>query len=415
MSSQNVNTPTSSDKKPVISIALITAVCLLGDAMLYIVLPVYWQTFGLTALWQVGILLSLNRFVRLPLNPIIGWFYHQFSKRTGIIIAVILAALTTSSYGFLHGFWILALARCLWGVAWSLLRLGGFLTVIDTATEQNRGELVGTYNGLWGLGQLGGMLTGGIVADLIGITPMTTCFALLALMSLPWVFRHVPAEKVVHEEHAESGRPRLMHIFRIPQVIIVMAAGFIVAMVFFGVYGSTLSRLTETLHGNDIHLWMVTLGAASLAGCLQALKWGWDPVLAPMIGKLTDGRMGRHRLFVIALSAAGIGFVLAASITNLWLWLVVIMMIQLFATALGTLNDTIASDTATRYGKVVTMTTYTVVLDVGAAVGPTLAYALGGWLGLPMLYILLGGFMIAFAGVWLVVGRRQTDVKQEAS
>ncbi|WP_257348821.1 hypothetical protein [Pseudalkalibacillus decolorationis] len=45
----------SEAEKPVILIALITAVCLLGDTMLYIVLPIYWESFGLTALWQVGV------------------------------------------------------------------------------------------------------------------------------------------------------------------------------------------------------------------------------------------------------------------------------------------------------------------------------------------------------------------------
>jgi hypothetical protein len=65
-------------KKPVVVIALITAVCLLGDTMLYIVLPVYWQSFGLTSLF--GILLSINRIIRLPLNPIIGWLYPRSNE-----------------------------------------------------------------------------------------------------------------------------------------------------------------------------------------------------------------------------------------------------------------------------------------------------------------------------------------------
>lgn len=55
--------------KPIIFLALITAVSLFGDSMLYVVLPIHWNDVGLTSLIEVGILLSANRFVRLPLAP----------------------------------------------------------------------------------------------------------------------------------------------------------------------------------------------------------------------------------------------------------------------------------------------------------------------------------------------------------
>jgi hypothetical protein len=58
------------NKRAVTVIALITAICLLGNAMLYVVMPLYWQTFGLTGLWQAGVLLSINRFLRLPITPL---------------------------------------------------------------------------------------------------------------------------------------------------------------------------------------------------------------------------------------------------------------------------------------------------------------------------------------------------------
>ena len=87
------------NKKPVIVIALITGACVLGNEMLFIVMPIYWEFFGLTSLWQVGLLLSANRFIRLPMNPVVGWCYHKINKRTGILIAVILSITSTYSYG----------------------------------------------------------------------------------------------------------------------------------------------------------------------------------------------------------------------------------------------------------------------------------------------------------------------------
>ncbi|WP_152548991.1 hypothetical protein [Geomicrobium sp. JCM 19037] len=62
----------------VIQVALITAIALFGDAMLFIVLPLYYSQFGLTALWQIGLLLSINRLIRLPLNHWLPGFTGAF-------------------------------------------------------------------------------------------------------------------------------------------------------------------------------------------------------------------------------------------------------------------------------------------------------------------------------------------------
>ncbi|WP_182914720.1 hypothetical protein [Paenibacillus thiaminolyticus] len=95
-------------------------------------------------MWEVGILLSVNRLVRLPLNPLIGWLYRKMSKRAGILLAVLLASVTTASYGLAGSFWLLILIRSVWGgLAWSFLRLGGYFTSIELSDKTNRGRIMG--------------------------------------------------------------------------------------------------------------------------------------------------------------------------------------------------------------------------------------------------------------------------------
>ena len=65
--------------RPVVLLAAVTALCLVGDSMLYVALPVHWEEFGLTSLWQAGVLLSVNRLVRLPLNPAVSRLYRRIS------------------------------------------------------------------------------------------------------------------------------------------------------------------------------------------------------------------------------------------------------------------------------------------------------------------------------------------------
>ena len=136
------------------SMAVVSAFCLTGDTMLYIALPLFWQECGLTALWQVGVLLAVNRLVRLPLNPLVRLLYTRIDQRTGMALAVVLAASTTLLYGVARCFALWLLLRCLWGLAWTLLRLGSLFALMAASRKDNRGYLMGSYNGLVRLGSL---------------------------------------------------------------------------------------------------------------------------------------------------------------------------------------------------------------------------------------------------------------------
>lgn len=175
------------ERRQIVIVGIVTALTLFGDSMLYIVLPVYWKEAGLDALWQVGVLLSVNRLVRLPLNPLIGWLYHRMSLRTGLFMSVGLAALTTVGYGIFKGFVLWVALRAIWGIAWSLLRMGGYLTVIRYSDDTNRGRFMGTYNGLWRLGSLVGVLFGGLLVPMIGLSAVSILFGIMALIGLPLI------------------------------------------------------------------------------------------------------------------------------------------------------------------------------------------------------------------------------------
>ncbi len=178
--------------RQVIVISLITAACLIGDSMLYIVLPICFAQAGLSSLWEVGIILSVNRLVRLPLNPIVGWLYRHISDRTGIFIATVLATITTFSYAFADGFAVWLLLRCLWGIAWTLLRLGGFYCILNVSSDDNRGYFMGLYNGLYRIGSLAGMLLGGIFADWLGFSVTCMLFGACTAVTIVLGLIYVP-------------------------------------------------------------------------------------------------------------------------------------------------------------------------------------------------------------------------------
>lgn len=276
------------------SMAVVSAFCLTGDTMLYIALPLFWQECGLTALWQVGVLLAVNRLVRLPLNPLVRLLYTRIDQRTGMALAVVLAASTTLLYGVARCFALWLLLRCLWGLAWTLLRLGSLFALMAASRKDNRGYLMGSYNGLVRLGSLLGMIGGGLLADLLGFPTVALLFGALTLTGLPLALSRIPRSGRATGAASRAATSLLsgLHL-RQPGMRRVFITGLLVALVFQGIYAATLSRMVA-LHVGELALaGGLVMGCATLAGTLQALRWLWEPWLAPWFGRLSDGPRGR--------------------------------------------------------------------------------------------------------------------------
>lgn len=396
----------SKQRQSVIGIALITAACVAGDSMLYIVLPLYWKEFGLTALWQIGIILSINRFIRLPLNPFIGLLYRKVPLRMGILLAILLTLIATLAYGYAQSFVLLLLARALWGIAWSLLRLGGYLTIITVSTSQNRGYLMGRYNGLWGLGGLVGMIAGGTLIHLVSVQALATGLTLVALTSF-LLLKQVPNQKIHSEEDTEQHARQTQGANRNEtpwwkqgRVIFVLSTGFILGLVLMGIFLTTLTVLIEE-NITTLILFGFVLSSTALSGILQAARWAWDPFLAPWIGRRSDALQGRGRLITFALSLAAICLLLVTLKLSVWEFVLCVLAFQMTSTMLMTLTDSAVSDVASRSSKVGVMTSYTVAVDVGAAVGPLLAFLIIDLWDIQVLYWLAALIFAVLAFSWL--------------
>ncbi|MDQ7984869.1 MFS transporter [Pseudomonas sp. G34] len=385
--------------RPLVVVALATALCLAGDSMLYIALPVYWRDVGLDALWQVGVLLSVNRLIRLPFNPMIGWLYQRISLRTGLLLATAIGATTTLGYGIAQGFIAWLVLRAAWGVGWSFFRIGGLSAVVYCSNGQSRGQAMGLYNGLYRLGSLAGMLLGGLLVPLYGLPALALSFTAMALLGLPLLLRyfHLPAGYGAQQIAPAKSTITAHGAGPATGVHAVLINGFSVALLIQGVLAATLSALIAHFYGNELDLFGLLLGATALSGFLQALRWSWEPWLGKRVGAWSDRPGGRSRLYGWTLAGAAASFGLMASGLPLAAWIAVTVVVMLLATALTTLSDALASDVASTGNVVAFMTRYSIAQDLGAALGPLFAYLLIGlnngfaWLywGGSLIYLLL--------------------------
>jgi MFS family permease len=391
------------NKRHIIVFALIAALCLMGDSMLYIALPAHYEALGFESLWEVGIVLAVNRLVRLPLNPFIGRLYSRISERTGICVAVLLGVLTTLSYGYIRGlaWWILV--RCLWGLAWSLLRLGSLFCILKISTPQTRGTYNGLFNGLYRLGSLVGMFGGGLLADVLGFRACAVIFGIgTACALLPALFA-IP-EGSGGQQRPNAEQPSIIGGLRTAaqsrETLITVLWGAASALVFQGVLASTLSYLISVHTVGGVEWAGFIVGAGTLAGFFQALRWSWEPWLAPLTGRMADRRFGWRRLLWLACCAGSLAFVAQSLPLPLPLWFACLLFLQLVATAFSTLTDTGAADVAARGGGRSILMTYALLVDLGAAFGPLLAYSLTELTGINVVYALCGLGFVGMAFVW---------------
>src|SRR5262245_62114907 len=79
-------------------VAAVMALALLGDSLLYVVLPLHAAAFGVSFAW-VGVLLSANRLVRIFAYGAIAEVGRRAGPRRLTIAAAIAATVSTAAYG----------------------------------------------------------------------------------------------------------------------------------------------------------------------------------------------------------------------------------------------------------------------------------------------------------------------------
>jgi MFS family permease len=407
----------------VISVSSAQALTLLGDSLLYVVLPLHAAALGLSG-WQVGVLLSGNRFVRMATNSGASWLMRRFPPGPPFTAATALAAVTTALYTLTPQFLPFLLARFLWGLCFSTLRLGCFLTVLAEATERTRGRLMGLYRSTYRAGSFVSVVAGGAIFDAYGyrvamlaMAGGTALAVPLALWGGPSTAEETLKGRLDAAEHVDSVgraerrpwwsslRPRVPQIrLGLPSpVLAVNWSAFALAFVARGVVTATLALFIERAFGDRFGPGGA-IGVATVGSWLIGVRWLSEIGLATPLGALSD-RVGRMRSAVAWTSAATVALVALAAAPSLGVAVAAAVALFVAASGLGSTLDAAAGDLAPPERRAQVMSSYADWSDLGAAFGPLLALTLADAIGLRPSYALGAGFM-ALGAVGLLVAFR---------
>lgn len=359
-----------------------TALSLMGDSTLYTVLPTHTAEAGI-ALSSVGIILGVNRAVRIALNGPAGMAYERWPRRRLFVPALFIGALSTAIYAATHGFWPLLAGRLLWGLAWSGIWVGGAMVIFDVTTSQDRGRWTGLYQTWFFLGGALGTCAGGLLTDMVGYTAtmwigsaITAAGGLAALALLPETrSRRAAQEPAVEQNHspwrANTG------------LWVAASLQGVNRLVISGVLVATTSLLVR----DHLHSARLPLGVATLTGVLLAGRTALSMAAAPLAGTLSDRMGSRWKVTAGALAIGIAGMVMVSSPSPA----AILAGISLGAIASGgmqALATTLTGDLTSQQQQGRAVGLLHTAGDLGSAIGPPAAFALLPWVELRGIYVL---------------------------
>ena len=379
--------------------AVIVALSLLGDALLYAVLPSRPEAFSLRV-WQVGILLGANRLVRLGTNELAGRLVRHSRSNRPLYGAIIAGSLITASYALPIGFWGLLAARLAWGACWSLFRVEGYLSALAISTSRTRGRIFAVYQAITRIGQGGGVLIGGLLVDTMGIAPTFLIFGCATLCGVFFLARAPRRQQGAPSPSASGQGKPLLGLW---------GCGLTLTMT-----EQMIANLTGRIVADRIGpILPLSLGVTSLTGLLLGFRSFGNLLLGPLTGMIGD-RFGRRRLLMLLITLQAC-FIAGIAFSRSWPMVVTFLLLK-FAAGMGVhlLLYTLAGDLAPRRDGALHVSRFSTFLDLGTAAGPMVGFAI--YAGFGFFWVaMLAWLLIATAWILLhrlVGGRRGLALAQ---
>jgi MFS family permease len=374
---------------PIIAIAAATALSLLGDVTLYTVLPSHYSHIGLTP-FQVGVLLSVHRWVRLISNRLAEKCYRVFPVILCLAPAHFLASLATLSYGYFQIFIVLFFARILWGACFSFIRQAGIMTVTSASSDMQLGKSMGLFRSITLTGWLFGTLFGGFGCDYFGWTFTLITFGIISIGAVPF--------SVWSQKEIDHVPPSSTTAGGVPLNFKLILCGFTMGIVGFGLVISTFGLIIKEQIGLSANLWGYSFGVASITGMVLAVRWSLDILGSPVLGALAD-RIGRKRFLPVAFFVGSLALILASLPFGIFWFIGCIMIVFLCSTLLGIL---IAAWAGKEGGKGIA--DYATGMDFGMALGPLIGWSIVHF-NLPTYLIFIAGAVFYILGGMITRGR----------
>src|SRR3954452_10177550 len=254
-----------------------------GDTLLYLLLPLHHDTFGVT-LAEAGLLLAAHAPVRIAGYGCGARFYAERAPRAACLLAAVGSLISTAGYGLLAGLWALLIARLVWGLSFAAMNIA--TQALATAELEGSARRSGRMRSIVAAGPFLGLVVGAVVDQLAGPRAAFLVLAAAALVAFAFAVK-LPREGEGRPERL--GNPR----FRIPSRLDTWS--FIQGITLDGLFVIGMSVLAAAA---------LPSYAALAAGAALALRYIAEIALGPVGGALAQRFGPRLVLTVLSISTA---------------------------------------------------------------------------------------------------------------
>lgn len=326
--------------------ATVLSLCLPSDVLLYLILPMNADAFGIS-LAEAGVLLAANRLVRIFGYSYVVRFYASRGDRAAVTLAAIVSMLCALGNSFISGFWWLLILRLGWGLCYAALNLS--TQALATSEPGGAARRSGTSRAIIAIGPMLALPLGALISLYFGPRVIFLILAFFSLAGL-WIARGLPA--IPHAMPSAGGRR-----FKAPDSVAMWS--FIEGVALDGLFIFGLSLQAQSVLGGN---------AVVIAGVLLALRYVSEMLLSPLGGRAAAS-FGAVRMLVVfsaltTLALTAFGFH----------WLIIgaggVLILRALQLPLVT---TLVAERNPGAGRVQALAGNAVWRDVGAGVGPLLA------------------------------------------
>lgn len=367
---------------PVFYISTALSLVTLGDSLLYTILPSYYPHLGLAPL-QVGILLSVNRWIRLATNHMAEQCYRHYPSDLWLILAFFMGSVVTAMYGIAKMFIIFLGARILWGISFSFIRQAGIMTAVNSGSESHLGERLGYYRGISAMWHTSGVLLGGLSHDVFGFTITLVGLSILSLVAVPL--------GALSQKGLRRLKKPLAKVVPGKGDVRVIRCGFAVGLVGGGMLMSTLGLILKEQVGESFLVAGYSIGVVTLTGIILGLRWFIDGIGSPILGAVAD-RTGRQRSITFFFLLGAVTLIVVAVYSKPILLIPFILIFFICGTTLHTLLSAQAGQSGSR-----SVASFATAMDLGMSVGPLIAWSIAQF-GLPTNLIFISSGAIYMVG-----------------
>lgn len=382
-----------------------------GGGVIFPILPDLGVVLGISA-FMVGLILSANRFARLFANAPAGALVDRVGTRTPFVVGLAIEGVATLGYVIAMGSnapeaWFL-LARVLWGLGSALVFATAYTITADVSESASRGTSMGFVRAGITFGFPAGLVLGGVVSDLYGVTTAFTVATGFAL------FASVVAYRVVPETHVD-GSPNPVRPWDLERTLPALTVGLVNFGLYFS-YGGVLFA-TLVLYLRVEELYVFGFSAQGSSGMVMAVTVLAGSVFMLVGGSISDAVGARVPVLCGFLVMTCAGFVALALANSLEALVGACLLIGGGQGGVGGPLTALLADLTPndRMGRA--MGTNNVLGDVGGGLGPLVALPLVELVGFGPVYAASAAIpffagLVLLAGIYAHTGRLSPTIEE---